>query len=251
MKMIIVFPLLLIWLSGQRSYASADAVWLSKIVSQNVTQINRLANIFNVSKESLKELNDMNKQITFRRYQILRIKAIIESTRELNNLNPQGIDGFITKLERGKHLGKEYESLIGDLTPQEKEDLLKKIDEADKKAKSVSEEIKELKLERALTRADVNKTVSENEVVFKHEIEPLVDESREDSEVGYLGVREASVLTARNTSLSNKIAIENNKIGSKNLEVLQDINESLKRSEERHLKEKEIEETFWGVKNKK
>ena len=229
----------------------AELISNMKMIGILTSQLKELKEVLEVQKLSLEKLEEFNKRVQTKRLQILRVKNLVNSAKMMARRKNQGLAGGISFLRRAKSIGKEGigigNELVTELTEEEADKLAKELDKIDGDARSLEDRIQLIKNERAKSIAKTGATVMEHDIkvhsALSSSVEEMANVSFEDLEL-----QRSSSYTAKNTSMTNQILIEDSKVQVRNLEIQQEILDQLKKNELNELKKDNETLKFWGVK---
>lgn len=233
----------------------ADPVSTAKMVGVLMSQLKELKEVLEVSSRSLDELEKYNRKIQDNRLRVLRIRNIVETSKDLSAGTYKGIEGTTKLIRRSKNIAKDSKSLgdelVDDLSKEEIEKISEQLSELDNEFKSISDHIKVLQTERAMLLTKTGSTLKQADVEVGGRATVVSDILETQALDMPISPNTAQTLTAKNTAVANKINIQNAKINAQSLTVQQGILDHLKKEEISQLKERERIERLWGVKNAK
>lgn len=241
----ITFILFLTKVSAQ-ALASGDAILLAKLVGNTAAQLKELKEILEVNNATLEQVEKANRKVQQTRYRILRAKYIVDSAVTLQNSNVHSIDDGIGYLRKGKGIGKNginFAQEFKDLSPKEKERVIQELDEADDEATTLQEKINLSKV--SIAENKVKQRQGEERKIEIQKYHNLTEFNEETAASG-LDPNTAQVETAKNTSLTNSILVQQSTTQADTLDEIRKLNNKQDQEKLEALKQEEANKKHWG-----
>jgi hypothetical protein len=231
------------------SYGSvAETTLLAKILGQSVAQLKELHEIWNIQNSTLAEVEKANRVVQQTRYQVLRAKFIVDSAKTLSESNITTPQDALNVMRTAKNLGRSgsnWMNEIHELTPAEKKELVKQLEEFDVQAQTIEEQILERKLSLSNTKMNEVRLEKHSKETAKYSTLVDVNESRAS---GAIDPQTATIETAKNTAITNQLLLQSSQIQGEHLKETYRMNSLLETEQLRKLQEEESSKQLWGIK---
>lgn len=227
--------------------AVSETTLLAKILGQSVAQLKELKEIWEINKSTLSELETANRKVQQTRYQILRTKYILDSAKTLHQTNFQNPQDAINYMRKAKNLGKSTGNLFDDiksLSKEEREVLAREINKADEESLTIQDKIFEAKASLLNNKLNSVRLRDHENQIQKYD---ALTEINEDVASSNIDSTTAQVETAKNTSIANRLILQNSQINSAQLMETYKMTNLLEESRLEQLKKQEQTERIWKI----